>query len=144
MTWRSHRILTGVTVLLITRNVWFTVAAVCGSTFPDRIEMICFGNWQKCHRKLSHWFVLYLLFLGLIYFVSGLGFSQSQVLLFLKWFFVGCLSHILEDAVSGRVPFLLPGKKKQVLPCLCYTGSVKEDFVVGLYVVLVLVFLYFS
>ena len=136
MTWRSHRLLTGVTVLLVTHDVWFTLSSVCGSTFPDRVEQVGLGDWRRYHRKLSHWFVLYVFLLGLVEVFSVVCGEQLQFLLFLKWFFVGCLCHILEDAVSGRVPVWSPGKSKQVLPRLCYTGSLKEDVIVCFYLVL--------
>lgn len=128
--------MTGVTVLLVTRDVWFTIAAVCGSTFPDRVEQFGFGDWRRRHRKFSHWFVLYLFLLWLLEVLFVMFGQQVQLLVFLKWFFIGCLCHILEDAVSGKIPLWRPGKQKQVLPRLCYTGSPKETVVVFLYILL--------
>lgn len=142
MTWRSHRILTGITVLFVTHDVWYTLASVCGSTFPDRVETFGFGDWRRHHRKLSHWFVLYVVLLGLVEVLFAMFGRNIQFLFFLKWFFVGCLCHILEDAVSGRIPVWRPGQLKQVLPRLCYTGSLKEDVVVCFYLVLALGVLY--
>ena len=134
MTWLSHRIVTGMTVVAVTQNVWFAVASVLGSTFPDRVEQWIPGGWQRHHRRTSHWWPVYLLPLciciGYYYFYYGTWFWHAdeyfRPLILGIWFLIGCLAHILEDAVSGKVPLRNPNTPRAVLPRLFYTGSLSE------------------
>lgn len=121
MTWKSHFISTFVTVYALTQNPVASVCAMLGSTFPDRIEFIFL---KKTHRTFSHWFVFYLPFL----FLYKSGFSM-----YIFWFFMGALLHILEDALCGKIPVMSPTKRVQVIPRLFYTGSVREYVFVMLY-----------
>lgn len=136
MTWNSHRIVTFTTVFLVTGNIWYAVSGMLGSTFPDRVEQFPFGNWRRNHRKGSHWFVWYALLVVLSYLVPYVSDSVFHVILFLRWFLTGCLAHIIEDSVCGRVPLFRPGKPCYVVPRLFYTGGMGETLFVFSYVLL--------
>ena len=121
MIWKSHVIVTFVTVYAITHNPVASVCAMLGSTFPDRIEFL---SWKKTHRTFSHWFVFYLPVLFLY---------KQGISMYLFWFFIGALLHIVEDALCGKIPVFSPRKRIQVIPRLFYTGSVNEFLFVIVY-----------
>lgn len=151
--WISHKIITGAAVYAITGNIVATIPAIAGSIFPDVIEGMPdttdeskYNEWRKQHRKLSHWFVIYLhgavVFLFLAY-NSNIGsvtlhsiheafFNESAMYptaaYLLGWFCIGCLMHIAQDAVSGKVPSLNP--KKRIGVRLFSVGSIMEYIVV--------------
>lgn len=135
MTWLSHRVVTATTVLAGTQNVWFAVFATVGSTFPDKVEYWMPGGWQRHHRKTSHWWVMYAVLLGVVYL--AMRYFYGRPLLFtsfyfspltvIGWFLVGCLLHIAEDAVCGKVPVWHPHKRMYVCPRLFYVGSFGES-----------------
>ncbi|MFN4245865.1 MAG: hypothetical protein ACK4F9_06970 [Brevinematia bacterium] len=124
--------------------------------FPDKIE----GKNSKNHRKLSHWFVLYLiplLFLLFAFKANSLLFVSSKYFLdhmitmpfpFFAyfsafWFLLGCILHIIEDALTGRVPLLSPNKKNFSLK-ITSTGSLFEYALSFLLLAIVLFTLVFS
>ena len=134
MTWKSHRLITGLSVLLVTENPWLAVVSSFGSTFPDRVELWMPGKWQKHHRFFSHWFVLYLILI----FVVNLpvwGGDPLGVHRFFQWFFVGCLAHIIQDAICGKIPVLSPFSRRYICPRLFYTGGPGENRFVLFYVI---------
>lgn len=141
MIWQSHRIVTGITVFLTTQSAFASFAALSGSIFPDQLDI---GLGLK-HRGFSHWWLVYLPLLPLIYF-----FWLSQYLLFsfsdylnlvlhyplsftlrilagnwFFWFFVGALLHILEDAFTGYIPLRSPKDAFNIYRPF-YTGSPQE------------------
>ena len=126
MTWKSHRVLTGFAVLLYSHNPFYAMAAAFGSTFPDMVEMTLPGPAKWYHRKLSHWFVPYLAALLVLTQVAPWLGSSHRTFSLIVWFLVGCLAHIAEDAVCGKVPVLDPNKPVYVCPRLFYAGSPKE------------------
>ena len=140
MTWSSHRVITFVSVVLFTQDVWKASVAMLGSTFPDRVERWLPGSWQKHHRKASHWFLLYLLVLSCLYVCPVCNEFQRNLVGFSRWYVFGCLAHIVEDSVCGRIPLFSPGKPRWVCPRLFYTGGRGESVFVFVYVVFVGVF----
>lgn len=153
MIWRSHRIVTGITVFLCTQSLVAAIAATTGSTFPDRAEM----NLPMKHRGFSHWFPVYLfpaILLSALFPDYQLVYSlkDSMVLLlfadpiyafpvFLRnlivWFLIGALMHILEDTFTGYIPITSPKDKRSWYRPF-YTGSPKENLCVILYTLSIL------
>ena len=146
MTWVSHRLLTGTVVAIATHNIGAVIASVVGSVFPDRIEQWFLGSWQRHHRKTSHWWILYLLpcvvicmMFRKIYGVYPWQWNLHFQPLFLAfWFFAGCIIHILEDSICGKIPVFDPHKPKYLFPRLFYTGSFGETVFVILCVSILL------
>ncbi|MBN1958959.1 MAG: metal-dependent hydrolase [Desulfuromonadales bacterium] len=104
MRWSNHQITT--TMLVYAGTGSFTASGLswAGSTFPDLIEFP-FGSWSK-HRTWSHWPYSYLLFLAGCWGAAWL--SEDVLLHYLGFFFVGCLLHLAEDALSpGGIPLRL-------------------------------------
>lgn len=149
MIWRSHRIVTGITVFACTQSLLATFAAVSGSTFPDNLEL----KLPMKHRGASHWFPCYAIpaFILAMCFYSEIPlilFSQDLLSLiaapdlfivsviilrsFFFWFLIGALFHILEDTFTGYVPIMSPRDQRQWWHPF-YTGSLKEDFFVLFY-----------
>lgn len=145
MKWSSHRAVTFTSVLCLTSNLPVAVVSAMGSVFPDEIEFILFSNWQKHHRKTSHWIPLYLMICAVIYmllthfgmlirsvndiyiimnmpYLMGMLFAGGNILF---WFFFGCIFHILEDSVCGTIPLTSPNDKTKFIR-LFYVGTIKE------------------
>jgi inner membrane protein len=108
---------------------------------------------MRAHRTYSHWFIPYVvLFLislvGMgkeIFILMKLNFlyfpSQERVILFfiVSAISLGCLLHILEDAVSGKVPLWHPTKRTFGIR-LIRTRSFMEYVFVFVVVLLVIVY----
>lgn len=149
MKWVNHKILTFTVVFAFSKSLFGAIFASLGSTIPDALEVFLPGDKKKIHRTLTHWWVIYLIpvlvmwfsfkefFLehplyrpSLTSFYLLLTANQQQELKIWLWssFFVliGCLLHILEDAFTvGKVPFLHPMRKEVGLK-LFKTGSTAE------------------
>lgn len=129
MKWVNHQIITGTTVLICTSNIFAALFAWQGAIFPDFIEgrpphphSPAYYRWQKRHRQLSHWTILYLacLFVVLLIWDNKVGqislllsenplinFDLSRTFLFGMFFFLcGVVFHIVQDSITGTVPFL--------------------------------------
>ena len=145
MTWKSHRAVTFVTVFVLTNSIFASVCASLGSTFPDRVEG---PNWESGHRTYSHWFVLYLPLLFWAYSdymlqldeMFGTITGKEFLIGAFFWYGIGCICHILEDAICGRVPFYLPTKKVRLFPRLFYVGTSGEYTFVFLYCLALILF----
>lgn len=128
MKWFSHKIITGITVYCISGDPFGAVISALGSIIPDKIEGQDYKNFNRqTHRKISHWFVLYtvpmlgfFLYLcckkGKIPYLPNLysSFLSNQVLLVITVFFyflLGCIFHLIEDSITGKIPLLNPHKK---------------------------------
>lgn len=126
MTWVSHKIITFCVVYTLSHNLPFSLLATVGAVLPDALEGKGFLNptqrqsWAKKHRKSTHWFVPYLVvfLLSLMVLKNPLhiSFKQIQDKVVILWWLssglsLGALLHILEDAISGKVPFLNPQRK---------------------------------
>ena len=74
--------------------------------------------------------MLYIALLGILSHTSGYFFYDAAFFTILRWMLLGALMHIAEDAVCGKVPFLLPSQKIGVR--LFTVGSFREYlFVLG-------------
>jgi inner membrane protein len=129
MTWKSHKLLTLVFVWVLTHNVFYSFIASIGAIIPDFVEgkgfLYDYERWMRYHRTYSHWFIPY----AVVFLISYVGMgrevfelmksnflffpSQEKLILFFVFsaLSLGCLFHILEDAISGKVPLLHPTKK---------------------------------
>ncbi|MCD6397189.1 MAG: hypothetical protein J7L71_06585 [Spirochaetaceae bacterium] len=131
MKWTSHKIITFSAVYLLTDSLPAGIISALGAVFPDVIE----GRYRKkTHRRLSHWCVTYFVVCIAVYVINLHSemqdifflstkkffswfikneneFSFSAFSYFVFWFSVGCIFHILEDALTGKVPFLNPQKR---------------------------------
>jgi inner membrane protein len=131
--------------------------ASIGSIIPDFVEgkgfLYDYEKWMRAHRTYSHWFIPYaVLFLislvGMgkeIFILMKLNFlyfpSQERVILFfiVSAISLGCLLHILEDAVSGKVPLWHPTKRTFGIR-LIRTRSFMEYVFVFVVVLLIIVY----
>jgi inner membrane protein len=157
MTWKSHKLLTLVLVWAFTHNFLYSLIASIGSIIPDFIEgkgfLYDYERWMRTHRTYSHWFIPYLvLFLvsfigmgkevGLLVKSEGLflpGQGEKIIFFLLSALSLGCLLHILEDAVSGKVPLWHP-KKRTFGIRLIRTRSFMEYVFVFVVILLVIVY----
>ncbi len=151
MKWHNHKLLTGLTIFLATSDPLATVSSMIGSIFPDSIEGKTFN--PKIHRTHSHWFVYYVTIATIIslyimyttkimniYNINiyktimhyGIGIINNKIVisLFILYFFIGCIFHILEDAVCGKIPLFNPNKKEFGIR-LFVVGSIREYFFVA-------------
>ena len=154
MKWHSHKLATGAILYAVTGNFLVTGLGVLGSTFPDFIEgkppkqgTPAYQEWRKRHRQESHWLIPYLLITVFgFYYLKTLGVavinlkkllsmlehwqSNLDVLLvyLVSCFTLGCVLHILEDALCGRVPLL--GRKPRIGLRLFRVGSAWEYLLV--------------
>lgn len=137
MKWVSHKVLTFGIILMVTKDPVAAFCSVPGAVFPDWIEGSPpkgsgYWDWRTRHRGFSHWFMLYFVILGSVYAARRYGctfFGYPVLYDFLRFFLVGALMHILEDAVCGKVPFLFPSKRYGIR--LFTVGSFAEYFFVG-------------
>lgn len=154
MKWHSHKLATGAILYAVTGNFIITGLGVLGSTFPDFIEgrppkpgTPAYQQWRKRHRQHSHWLLPYLLVaLAGFYYLHTFGIitiSLDKLLSMLEhWpsniallsvhllscFALGCMLHILEDSICGRVPLLL--LKPRIGLRLFRVGSIWEYLLV--------------
>lgn len=154
MKWHSHKLLTGAVLYAVTGNFIITGLGVLGSTFPDFIEgrppkygTKEYQEWRKKHRQESHWLIPYLaITIAGFYYLHTFGFvtiSLNKLLSMLEhWqnnidiliihliscFTLGCVMHILEDAVCGRVPLLM--RKPRIGIRIFRVGSIWEYILV--------------
>ncbi len=156
MTWKTHKLTTATVVLAVTGNPLWAFLAAMGSVIPDGLEFILYGHdvpiWK--HRKFTHWPIPYLitavvlapviLHLPVFHALSALSISDIrasvEILKSLNyppmhvipvmafWFSIGAVLHILEDALTGKVPLLDP-KRKNFGVRLFRTKSLTESLV---------------
>lgn len=134
MKWVTHEVVTGAAVFSLTGDALASLYSMAGAIVPDKIEggplrglrLKLFGG----HRGWSHWPMAYLLIAlvfsraeELVPALSELG-EIKRIGLFLA---VGALFHIGEDALCGKVPFILPTQKIGVK--LFKVGTVMEYIV---------------
>jgi hypothetical protein len=134
MKWISHITLSGVVAYAATQDPLPAAAAAVGAVFPDKVEgtpgSVGWKSWRSRHRGWSHWPMLYIALLGILSHTSGYFFYDAAFFSILRWMLLGALMHIAEDAVCGKVSFLLPSQKIGVR--LFTVGSFREYlFVLG-------------
>ena len=131
MKWVNHQVLTGVIVYAATEDMLLTIYSMAGAILPDKIEGSpragSYWQWRSRHRGWSHWPILYLALIGAILHWEDQPVNElplldlSRIGIFLC---IGALLHIAEDAVCGKVPFLMPRQKIGIR--LFKVGSVTE------------------
>ena len=57
------------------------------------------------------------------------------------WFLIGCLMHIAEDAICGRIPITHPTQRAHLIRFF-YTGGLGEAMFVGIYCLFVGIFIF--
>lgn len=146
MIWKSHYLVTGVAVFALTENILATAAAVHGSVLPDAIEFL-FPRKMIKHRGITHWWPVYLV--PILIILSGFRawgidplislneawnmYISFQVLDFIRvilmnvllWILVGACFHIVEDTLTGYIPFLTPYDRRKI-HIFFYPGAPKE------------------
>lgn len=134
MKWINHEVVTGVIVYAATDDLLLTIYSMAGAIVPDKLEGMPgnadYWSWRSRHRGWSHWPVLYALLYGLIAWNEGnpdAAFRFGELAQIGQYFCIGALLHIAEDALCGKVPFLLPSRKVGVK--LFKVGSFTEYFV---------------
>ncbi|MBX6424176.1 metal-dependent hydrolase [Thermosulfurimonas sp. F29] len=109
-------------IYLITHSFPAAFIAALGSVFPDFVEFVFWGGYvpRYAHRKASHWPLPYLVLAALTFYYTANPFAFAM-----SWFSVGCLLHIAEDALTGKVPLLSP-RRRSFGVRLFRTGSMPE------------------
>jgi membrane-bound metal-dependent hydrolase YbcI (DUF457 family) len=138
MKWISHTAI-GCSYVYISGHSEPLVASaiIAGSVFPDVVDrFISMGDqklWDKVHRKLSHWWLVYIAFIFLLL-------QMDNYLCYLGYFLaVGSLLHIYSDMVTYYgVPFLNPFRADVSLK-FNKTGSLKEIVAVTAFIFLIFV-----
>ena len=132
MKWVNHQIVTGVVVYTATQNLLFAAYSMAGAILPDKMEgnprtAKNYWSWRSKHRGWSHWPLLYLGGMAILLLIEQQQLSaldmwdMSVIAVFML---AGALLHIAEDAVCGKVPFLLPSRKAGMK--LFQVGSYRE------------------
>lgn len=160
MTNLSHFLIAGLVSFKLTHNTPFAITVATGSVLPDYLELAVLPRrkqnfpsdplrdyvFNKIHRKLTHWFLLYTVVAVLcvavtpkvlsyiklngledyrtvlVFMLSGCKSAGSFVGLGIS---LGALSHILLDSLSGKVPSLSPFSRRVGVNWI-RTGSVQE------------------
>lgn len=150
MKWINHKVSTFSLVFILTQDLISSIVAAGGSVIPDALEGHDYKSerWRKNHRRTTHWLLGYLILavflLGVIYlktealmlstpfiqFVKGFKVFNSETLIFVALFLgfyviLGCILHVLQDALSSPVPFLHP-KKRTFSIGIMRVGSLAE------------------
>lgn len=133
MKWLTHEVVTGVIVYAATDDPMAAVYSMAGAIVPDKVEGNPFRRrslfgFRCAHRGWSHWPMLYLLIGGAAlrgeeYLGISLG-TVGEIIFFMA---VGALLHIAEDAICGKVPFIIPTQKIGIK--LFKVGSIREYIV---------------
>lgn len=119
MKWINHQIVTGFLVSTATDDALFTASSIVGAVIPDRVEgsppqdSSAYWKWRKRHRTWSHYPPLYLALIAAAQFAKDYYPEQTLAVAMnlLTFVLVGALLHIVEDALCGKVPLVLPHKK---------------------------------
>ena len=123
MTGTGHRVTNFMLLGAATGSLPAAFSGLLGSAFPDTVEYLIWGaRRSRHHRRTSHWFVPWLAGFLFCFFVgarralpslSGLAEANPESIWSCAAFwFLGCLLHVLGDACCGKVPLLVPWKKK--------------------------------
>ncbi len=138
MKWINHQIVTGFLVYAATDDAFFVASSIVGAVIPDRVEgsppteSRAYWKWRRNHRTWSHYPPIYLLLIALaqgakFYFPNP---TLAIFLTLITYVLIGCLLHIAEDGICGKVPIFKPRKKYGLK--LFKVGSWQEYFCSGL------------
>ena len=152
MKWINHNIVTFSTVYMYTNDLCAASMSLLGAVFPDFAEgkppqgsSAQYWRWRKQHRGFSHWLFFYVALLLLLLWARqhySYFFAHPMGATFCLYFLIGCILHILEDAICGKVPFFSL-KKKYGIKCFEVGGVLEYLFVIAFVVLCVLVKLKF-
>lgn len=125
MKWTNHELTAGITAIAVKYNMLETVLVVIGAYLPDYIEMmITKGNktlWNKMHRTIFHWWILYLGYIAIIQVIA-----PNYAIYMTRFIAIGAYFHVLCDAFTIKgVPLLNPFKQEVALGYF-KTGSNEE------------------
>ena len=153
MKWVSHKLITGSTVFILTGSPILSIISATGSIFPDLIEGMPtehnYNAWRKNHRQISHWYFQYLMTFLITIGIAGYNgyinittkeiiyllsvHSYSCILsLFIAYFSLGALMHIIQDCICGTVPGRTMDERIGMK--FFKVGSIKEFAIVLLFV----------
>lgn len=147
-----------------------TMASVFPDWIEFRIPFVNWQSFHRtyCHFWAFYAIPLIALYLfmgtvGIPLFDSGAEFSRSIFLLKVElsgsqpfymakeflpivcnvglWFLIGCLMHIAEDAICGRIPIIRPTQRAHLIRFF-YTGGLGEATFVGIYCLFVGLFIF--
>jgi len=161
MTWFNHKVCTFSVVFLLTRDIIVSILSAMASIIPDLIEGFRYDErWQQNHRRLSHWFILYLLMLVLgLVILSRYGINPfihisidvfkvisytdtlQVAIIGYFWLIIGLggLMHILQDSLSAPVPLLHPNKRVFRLANIRVNSFTEYAICFGMFLLAVLV-----
>lgn len=154
MKWRNHKIQSFVIGFFLSKDFVTSIVISAGSIFPDLIEGKKI-NSRKFHRTVTHWFPVYLIPLILVWLWNGFSVKtvyssmfyvkggEGVFVNFLFWFLVGCLLHVVQDALTGNIPILHPAKKRKIVK-ISKTGGILEYVLTFLLIVAFVVYLKIS
>ena len=154
MKWINHEIVTGVIIYTATDDSFFVICSMIGAIIPDKVEgsppkeSKAYWKWRTKHRTYSHLPIIYLTIFGIFSLLTQPAiqdlipiFSTAsnspggyellmKIINSVRYICIGCLLHIAEDGICGKVPIIFP-KKKYGLK-LFKVGTTRENVVVGL------------
>lgn len=123
MKWVNHCLVTFSAGWFLTGDIECISASVFGACVPDilegkppdsKVDSVRYWKWRRKHRGISHFGLMYLLliFVSVLYrYYFWPGHATDYFLKLWIWFLVGCLFHVLEDMLCGKVPFFSPYKR---------------------------------
>lgn len=126
MKWVNHEIVSGAAMYAMSHDLVSTGLVMAGSIFPDWIEgrptIFNYRSWQKNHRGISHWLLMYFVIFAILA-VYG-EYQNSPWSQYAIFFVFGAILHVLEDAICGKVPFICLKHKMGIK--LFYVGTIQE------------------
>lgn len=125
MKWINHKITATATAMAMGMNVIETVLVAIGSYLPDYIEIAIARNnkelWKKIHRKMFHWWVIYLAYIIIASFLA-----DNYIVNLSRFIAIGAYMHIIGDAMTVQgIPILNPYKRDLAMGYF-KTGEDKE------------------
>ncbi|MDK2792853.1 MAG: hypothetical protein PWQ25_1716 [Deferribacteres bacterium] len=141
----SHKAIGVSLALAFGYDVYGVIGVTLGSVLPDVIDMLISGgedySFQRVHRKLSHWWVLYTVLVYVAYKVYLFSIYINQAIFYVS---IGALLHIICDSLTkSGVPLLNPFKQDFRIG-LFKTGSPVEYLLVTVVTTLLLYMRYKS
>jgi inner membrane protein len=125
MKWINHKLCNASMIYAMTGDLKATLFSTIGSIVPDALEI---GGLIK-HRTITHYPIVYIVPLVLILPDFKATFLMNAVF----WCLVGCMLHVLLDALSkGGIPFFRPFSGKTLALNFYTTYHMSEFYLMGL------------